>query len=302
MTLAELKNQIVSKSVLSDELIIFVCSENTYIADQYTRAICDLKGLEYTSSESFFSQLSALSLVLPNENMLHVIKVDEFSEVADDYSDFINTIVICNKIDKNLESLVSGYVIQIPKVEDWQLKAYITTRVPSLHQSEVDWLYEAAGKNIYRLENELDKVAIFDAQSQYSVFRLLADNPASDLYNFNVFNLAAAIIKKDMSTVAQIMLHRHFFKVELYSLLNTMLGQVKDTLFATRNSGRNPEKDLGLKSTRVWHLSKDFGQVSTDRLQYLLKELSAIDLKVKSGLLDLETDAQIDYILAKLLR
>jgi hypothetical protein len=38
------------------------------------------------------------------------------------------------------------------------------------------------------------------------------------------------------------------------------------------------------------------------RVQELIKELSSIDLKIKSGLLDMPLDMQLDYLVTRLVR
>jgi DNA polymerase III delta subunit len=301
MTLAELKNQITTNAPIADEFYIFLCSENTYLADQYVRAICEAKGLAYISSESIFEQLSAVSLVMPSENNFRVIRVDEFNEVAEDYSIFTNTAIICYKIDKKLESLLKDYIITVPKLEEWHIKAYIKDKCSALTDNEISWLYNVTGGDIYRLDNELDKISLFDESSKYSIFRLISNDPKSDLYRFSNFDFAKAIVRNDAGTVAEVLAHRHCFKIDFYNLIGIMLGQVRDTLLATRNSGRDPETELKITRNRIWHLNNDFGQVSTARLQKLLKELSALDLQVKSGLLDTSNEAQLDYIITRLM-
>ena len=300
MTLSDLKEQINNNLPISDEFCIFLCSENTYLVDQYIEAICKAKGLEYISADSIFEQFSALALVMPSENNYRVIRVDEFSELAEDYSIFTNTAVVCSKIDKKLESLVSEYVIQIPKLEEWHIKAYISSKCPGLTNEEVLWFYEATGKDIYKIENELDKIALFPEASRYTVFRMLVNEPNSDLFTFSTFNLGKAIIQNDTATVCKVLSYRHCFEIELFNLVNIMLGQVRDTLMATRNSGR-PAEAFGIKSGRAFYLQQDFGNVSTARLQFLLKELSAIDLKVRSGRLDTSNKAQVDYVITRLM-
>lgn len=301
MTLFELKEHLTNNLPIPDEFCIFLCKENTYLADQYVEAICKAKGLEYLSVKSIFDQFSALTLIMPTENNYRVMRVDEFSEAAEDYSVFTNTAVICSKLDKKLESLVAEYVIPIPKLEEWQVKAYISSKCPKLTEEELTWFYNATGKDIYRIENEIDKVALFPEATRCTVFNMLAKAPGSDLFSFNAFALGKAIIQNNKPAVYEVLAARHCVELELFNLVNIMLGQVRDTLLATRNSGR-PAEAFGIKSGRAFYLQQDFGAVSTERLKFLLKELSAIDLKVRTGQLDTTNKLQVDYLITRLMR
>lgn len=301
MTLMDLKDYIKTNKPIPDDLIIFVCPENTFLASQYTKAICDAKGLEYVVSESIFEQMSAISLVLNSENILRVIRVEEFTEVAEDYSIFTNTVVICTKIDKKLESLLSEYIINIPKLEDWHLKAYIQQKCPTFYEEDLEWLLKNSHRNIYKIENELDKLMLFEEQSRYSIFHMWQTDPASDLYTFDVYELVAAIIQNNKSAVAQILKHRSCYKLELFSLVTLLLNRAKNALLATRGSGLTPQ-DIGIKDSQIYHLRREFAHMSDAELRSFIKKLSTIDLQVKSGLLDLTNSYQIDYVITSLMR
>jgi hypothetical protein len=57
--------------------------------------------------------------------------------------------------------------------------------------------------------------------------------------------------------------------------------------------------DIGISDGQYYYLTKD-PYISVERLQHLLKVVSNMDLQVKSGLLDIPKDAQIDYVISKL--
>ena len=81
------------------------------------------------------------------------------------------------------------------------------------------------------------------------------------------------------------------------SITGAMLSTVKNIILLTQNSGKNAT-DLGLSSGRAWHIKQDWKNFPATRLQMLLQFLSGIDIKLKSGLLDMSKDAQIDYLIA----
>jgi len=294
MTLIELKKCIESQ-VIPNDFIIFLCSDNSFIADQYIEAICEINNLTKTSINSLQSQASALSLVMGQNDELNVLKVDVFEEALIDYSNLTNTVVVCNKIDKKIKSLVEDYVIQIPKLVDWQVKSYISKICPSLDQDEVDWLYQATNGDIYRIINELDKLLLFPVNERKNVLSELRFNPGSDLYSLTIFDLAEGIIRNNKPLVLDFLRHDNL-SFDLMSITGAMLNTVKNIILLTQNSGKTAA-DLGLSSGRAWHLKQDWKGFPASRLQMLLQFLSGIDLKLKSGLLDMSKEAQIDYLI-----
>ena len=77
--------------------------------------------------------------------------------------------------------------------------------------------------------------------------------------------------------------------------------KVKNILFIQHNSGKTA-KELEISDKYYNRLkSNETEQVELPRLQVLLAVLSAVDLQVKSGELDLSTEAQIDYVLMRLM-
>lgn len=295
MTLIELKKCIESQ-VIPNDFIIFLCSDNSFIADQYIEAICEINNLTKTNINSLQEQTSALSLVLERTDELNVLKVDTFEEALIDYSNLTNTIVVCNKIDKKIKSFVEDYVIQIPKLVDWQVKSYISKTCPSLEQDEVDWLYQATNGDIYRIINELDKLLLFPVNERKTVLSELRFNPGSDLYSLTIFDLAEGIIRNNKPLVLEFLRHDNL-NFDLMSITGAMLSTVKNIILLTQNSGKSAA-DLGLSSGRAYYIKKDWQNFPAARLQMLLQFLSGIDLKLKSGLLDMSKEAQIDYLIA----
>src|SRR5574344_1605478 len=113
MTLEELKNSILDNT-LSDEFIILKCEDNFFIADQYVDMICKNKCMSKEIVDSIFSNTdTSLSLIFNYDNVLSVVKVDEFNEDDDNYSRFTNTIVICKSIDKKITDKVKEFVVEI---------------------------------------------------------------------------------------------------------------------------------------------------------------------------------------------
>jgi len=293
MTLMELKKAIEAQLV-PDDFMILLCSENSFIADQYIDAICDLNNLTKTSISTLQDQVSALSLVMGGTDELKVMKVDIFEEVLIDYSGLKNTIVVCNKIDKKVKQLVEDYIVEIPKLVDWQVKAYIKNLCPTLDDDELDWLYNATSGNVYRMVNEIEKVKLFPTNEQKTILNALRFSPESDLYNITIFDLVDQILRGNKAFVVDYLSHKNL-NFDLLQIVGAMLQKVKNIILITQHSGKTAS-DLGITDYYFKRIQREWS-IPEDRLKHLLVFLSNIDLKLKTGALEMSKDAQIDYLI-----
>ena len=295
MTLMDLKKSIEAQNI-PDDFMIFLCSENSFIADQYVDAICEINNLVKTRINTLQDQASALSLVLGSTDELKVMKVDTFEEALIDYSDLKNTVVICNKIDKKVKPLVEDYIIEIAKLVDWQTKSYIKLICPVLNDDELDWLYQATNGDIYKMINEVDKIKLFPVPEQRSVLDAIRFSPDSDLYSVSIFDLADAIIRNNKPFVLDFLRHKNI-NFDLMQIVGATLQKVKNIILVTQNSGKTAS-EIGINDKYMYRLRKDWNGFPESRLKALLEFLSSIDLKLKTGSLDMSKEAQIDYFIA----
>ena len=295
MTLMELKKSIEAQNI-PDDFMIFLCSENSFIADQYIDAICEINNLVKTRINTLQDQASALSLVLESTDELKVMKVDTFEEALIDYSDLKNTVVVCNKIDKKVKSLVEDYIIEVAKLADWQIKSYIKFICPVLNDDELDWLYQATEGNIYKMINEVDKIKLFPVPEQRSVLDAIRFSPDSDLYSVSIYDLADAIIRNNKPFVLDFLRHKNI-NFDLMQIVGATLQKVKNIILVTQNSGKTAS-EIGINDKYMYRLRKDWYGFPESRLKALLEFLSSIDLKLKTGSLDMSKEAQIDYFIA----
>jgi len=169
MTLVQLKEAIL-ENIIPDDFMVLHCSDNHFLAEQYVQSICSCtKKVPNNITSLFEVQDSAFALVFDFDERINILRVDEFNEQADDYSRFNNTIVICDKIDKKIATKVSNFVIEIPKLQDWQVLAYMQQVCPGLERHEYSKLYAATNGNIYRISSELDKLALFAEEERSGV-------------------------------------------------------------------------------------------------------------------------------------
>ena len=122
MDIQELKSKIESNEV-SDKFMIFVCADDTsrIITDQYIDLISSNKGLTKTYISNL-DEIQDAGFII--DTHLYILNTDTWEST----NTHDNCIVVCNK------SIQSDYSIAIPKLQDWQLKDFIS---PTLH-SETD--------------------------------------------------------------------------------------------------------------------------------------------------------------------
>jgi hypothetical protein len=299
MTLRDLKISIQNNDI-PDTFFIFECAADTFLASTYVNAICEAKQLERTVVDTIFTQDSALSLVMGFENNFRVIYVDTFAEAAEDYSKFVNTAVICKSIDKKIAKLVSEYVIKVAAPKSWQVYDYISKQCHGLSEQDIADLWKAVGQDLHHLHNELDKIKLFDLPQQSKVAYELSLSPGTKLHEMNNFEVVDAIIKKDIQTIKQYLLYSPQSGNEFLGLVSLLINKVKVALFAMY--GTKSAEDLGLSSGQFYHAKNNSLGYSQQQLQEKLEFLTSLDLKLKSGLLDIPNKTQINYLIIEMMR
>lgn len=279
------------------QLVVLLCAENFFIADQYINTLCAKTGKEKQLINSIFEQDSANSLVFDYTETINVLKTETFNEAAEDYSAFENTIIICNKLEKKLESALADYIIKIPALKDWQVFDYIKQVCPELDDLEIKWLYNASGKNIYKIESELDKLLLFHPKERKKALACLRFSQDSDLYNLSIFEFCDAIIYNRKDILVEYFRHRATTNFELMPVIGVLLPKIRN-LILVKYAGKKAA-EIGISDGQYYYLTKD-PYLPLERLQKLLQVVSNVDLQLKSGLLDIPKDAQIDYVISKL--
>ena len=298
MTLSELKADLKAFK-LTQSFFIFIHPKNMFLVNQYINAISEVLKVERQLAVSLAEQDSALSLVMPQDTSLKIIYTEEFNEFCEDYSVITNTIVVCEKVDKKLQELVEDYVVEIPKLTEWQIKAYMSTTCPALSSEDIDWLYWATAGDIYRIENELAKILLFPEAEQKVIFTELKLAPESDLFNLQFFDLINAIEDNNLEVVKNYFLHQTACAFEVFAIVNSLLAKAKNMLLAKYCTNLTAE-DLEI-SSKQYSFYKNANHIpSIARLKRFIDVLSTIDLKIKSGELDLTNERQIDYVLTQL--
>lgn len=271
MTLAELKQILQTEPVqIPEDLLIFECEENWFLAKQYTNYICELTN----KIPNFINNIaetvdSAIGLVFDYQQRLNILETDTFDEKNFIPNEVKNTIVICNKIDKKLRSQVEDYIVYIPKTPDWAIKSYIQKKNNNLTITEIDWLFDAAKGDIYKICNELDKLAGFKPEEQQEIFEAMRFSPETDLYNLVIFDLVKAILNKDYSLIYDWLKHNNNNNGPSFdpiALVTNLLSVCKQLIYIMPTSGMS-ETDHGIKKGRIYYIKKDYKAHSEEQLR-----------------------------------
>lgn len=306
MTLEELRNS-VEEDTLNTDLIIFRCKQDFWLADQWVNAIASSKLLKIINCESIYEAVnSPLAFLEVVHDKLYVLRTDIFEERSDDYDQFENTIVICHKVDKKLESELADFIIDVDSIEEWAIKTYMHQQSPMLTEDYINWLYEATRGNIYRIENELAKVNLFqEKEEQEQFFEALKTDRSSGLYAFDNLTMSDAILKKDLQAISNQLYYKDSLVVDPIAVVNICLNRLKLYLLAKYHRGADGKGlsylDLGLKkSGQLYYIKREAAIYDEKELQRKINFLSSIDLRLKSNRLSLKPNQLLNYIIVKM--
>ena len=299
MTLMELKNFITS-GIVPSEFLILVDKENKFLSKQYVAAIGDLATGGINKISSIYEPFqSSLSLLTAPEGCINVLTVDTFDERAEDYSQFENTIVICEQIDKTISKAVEEYTIKLPKFEEWQICDYAKTLCPFIEESDLTWLVPAADGSIERVINELDKVKLFSKNEQKQIFSDIRFDPQTDLYKVDLFTVVNALVEGDLAVLYEFLKHKNYDALEPIVLSNRALTSLKNIILVTQNPQLTAE-ECGVSPAQYRALKYKYRSLNVDAARQKIKFLTNIDLALKSSQLELDKRDMLNYLVSRL--
>jgi DNA polymerase III delta subunit len=299
MTLMELKNFITEKIVPTD-FMIFVSKDNPYLATQYVKALGELSVGGINKINSIYEpQQSSLMLLTSSAEALNVLTVDTFDERAEEYSQFENTIVVCEQVDKSIAKNVEKYIIKFPKLEEWQICDYAKTICPKLDNEDIEWLVKATGGSIERVNNELAKVALFSKDDQKEVFNAIRFDPQTDLYNADIFAVVNALVEGDMLVLFDFIRHNGHEMHEPVMLVNRALTSLKNIVLVSQNPNLTAE-DCGVSAGQYKFIKYKYRSLNIEAVKQKIKFLTNFDLMLKSSKLELNKRDMLSYIINNL--
>jgi len=293
MNIIELKKNIEDKT-LNDSFLILKYSDFPFIARQYVEAISEFKKKPIVYVESLDDITSD---IFGEDDSLYVMNIDKIDKQF--RSDSLNNkIVICKSIDVDVLEGMKQYVIEIPKLQQWQIRAYTAKNLPGLSNEEINWLSDVA-KDIYRLSNEVDKIKIFNKKDQGQIFSLLNKEDAyGDLNSSTIFNFTNAITKRDIKTAKNILETIETIDVEPMGVVSILYKSFKNILDIQMSANATAES-LGMNPKQFSAIKYNLGKFTNTELIKIFDMITLVDYQLKSG--NLPNDKIIDYLLINIL-
>lgn len=299
MTIQELKKEIENES-LSDDILILCNSDNDFISNQYISAISKFKNLKITYVENIDSLISdRVSIFGDTEsNLLKVYKTDKLDFTEYGLNRNTNLIISTNDISDSTRTLYSDFIVDIPKLEKWQIKEYVSMKLRGVPENIIDYIVDIC-PNIYRLDNEICKTDGFEDKMVPVIFRNMIDDGCfSDLHAFNIFSLSNAIQNNDRKTIASVLRKLNNKEIDPMGFYSVLTSTFLKLIKVWMQNNPTPET-TGLTAKQIWAINNLSRSYKKESLLSIYEFLTSIDRMIKTG--DISTDILVDYIITKIL-
>lgn len=298
MNIEDFKKDVLQHTV-KPGIIIFENSDNSFVANQYIEEIAKQRHMSIEQVDDI-SEISGRSNdifgMTSLDSVLHICRVKEFDAFAYDISliDRDDIVIVC---DKALGApRWDDKIVKIPRLEQWQIKDYLYSKVEGVDRKQLDWLQELCGNDIYRINEEIDKIVLFDKKEQNKMFsKFIDDNVFSDLSTYNIFNMSNAILSKDLITLQKIWSEIDRIDVSALGLVKILQNSFR-LILIVKGSSNCPDN---ISPKQFWILRKQSQMYTNKQLLSGLELLTSIDLRLKTGLI--EASIILDFVILHIL-
>lgn len=304
--IVDLQKALTSTDMNKSELesfYIFLNDENTFLSNQYIKEIADKRNLTIAYIDDVIELVPNKNDIFGSEqiiddNYLYVNKIDKFSYTDIAIKNIKNLIIVCDSMNKESEELFSSYIVKMPKLEEWQIKDYVYTIADGVNSRKLDWLISLCNKDIYRLDNEISKLSLFNKKERDTLFELFADDGMfNDLSDLVVFDLTNAIIKKDIKAVGEILEEIKNFDCEPLGVNTILINSFRNIIQIQLSQNPTAEK-LNMKSNQFYALKKSCGYYSKEQLIKIYDIVTSAEYQMKNGYIS--NDKLIEYMIVKI--
>lgn len=302
MKIEQLKDSIQNGNILNS-FLIFQYKDIPFVAEQYLNEICNKlnKSIEYIDSLDPFIK-TANSIFGEEEissDYVYVYKCDEFKEISSKLLQRNNLYIITKKLDKKSKDIFESVIVNIPKLENWQIKDYVYSIGEGIEPYDLDWLCEVCSYNIYRLDKELSKLSLFPLGERKYLFKQLKDEGCfSDISSYNVFNITNSITNRDMKTLHLALKEIKSFDAEPLGVVTLLYNGFKKLIQVWLAKNPTPE-NTGLKSNVIYAINNSPRVYTKNQLLKCFMEVCSIDKKLKTGYIEIPW--LIDYLVCKIM-
>jgi hypothetical protein len=245
---------------------------------------------------------------LPAPNSLFEVKDDKslnvfFMEKVDFIPDFIynidNLIMIIPNIDSETRKLCRCSIIDIPELEEWQIKDLIYSFCLGVEESKLEFIFSICSGNVYRIYNECLKLSIFQENERKHLFnQMIDDNLFDDLSSKTIFDFTNAIMKKDVKTLEVMFEELENIDINEFGLITVLYNNFSN-LFKIQLGINATPNSLGIKPGQFNAIKRLVGAYSSQQLIDAFKLITDMDRKVKNG--EFPVPLMKDYLVTSIL-
>lgn len=294
------KNDIVNKNI-NYKFAVLKYSDTDFLAFQYVNEIAKVLNKPVKIIDDLSELCNTPFSLFGNDDSdyIHLFIVDKF-----DYTniDIVgkDLYIICKSIDKKSVEVFSNYIVELPKLEDWQIKDFVYSVAEGADVKSLDRLIEVCGNNIYRINSELDKIKIFNEQERKFTFdKFIEDGIFSDLSTYTIFDFSNAIVKKDVNTLRNIYKEIDKVDIEPIGLVTVLLNNFRN-IIKIQLANNPTAESCGMKPNQFWAVKHSCGIYNKEQLMFIFDFLTDIDRRIKTGVMPVDSFL-IDYIVITIL-
>ena len=297
MTIRELKHNL-ENNIVVNQFMIFRADE-LFTPQQYVIKIAELSN-KLINDCTLDMLVNDSDMFGENELTLDVCYLDDLDEFIDNMQDKTYKIIVTKKIsDPSIKIKYSDNIIEFNKIEEWMLKDYAYSLLPTVDRKNIDWMLEAAGYNIYRIQSELDKLLIFeDVLRDDLLSDLRANGMFSDISTFTIFSFTDALIIRDKQKVLAILKEIENIDIEAVGLVTVLYKNLKNIISIQLGKNPTPES-TGLKPNQFAAIKYRINKYNTAQLMKVFEVVTTIDYRLKNG--EMPADLIIEYLYLNLL-
>ena len=259
----------IENNMLSDSILVFE-NWDIFLVDHYITTIANQKKLCIRYIDSLEYIINDFEDIFNNSILnseLLVYKCDDFKCSDKSIIREKNLIIVTSKItDTDTANLLSDSIIKAPKVQPKHIDEYVELQTPYLKPAQRKWLIDACNNNMYRIQEEIDKLKLFPEKRHPQLFdEFMLDGIFSDLSTDTILSFIEAIMIKDKSTIARILENIKYIDIEPLGVITLLYRNIRLILNVQFNKNITAE-DLNIKPGYLYMLKKKCGYYSRDQL------------------------------------
>ena len=268
--------------------LVFIYKDSPFTCTQYINRYATYMNKSIESVESI--EGSDVGLWGDN-NLLKVFYTDKISIGELPEEDAL--IVVCKKVDK-----VTDDCVEFPSLTDENVRDYAYYLLEGVDSCYIEWFLKICHNNIYRVEEESQKLLAFPKTKRNAVFKYMAaHNSFSDLTEFSIFDISNAVLMRDIKKLSEIYTQIENIDVGIFALTSLLRSNFRGVIDI--QVGGLSAEESGLSASKYRALSKMTRYYNKGQLLKIYKLITSIDSLIKSG--ELPTEIAVDYLILNII-